>query len=126
MQKAFETVTSFNILYYFSYKLYKNNSFFIFWLFLYDIWKVDEIYKGIISILFNLFLTILNFNKEDSISGEWSDIESIEKNKTWELTILPKGGKPIRGKWVFQTKLNKNEEVDKYKGRLVAKGYAQP
>ena len=55
-----------------------------------------------------------------------TDIESIEKNKTWELTILPKGGKPTRGKCVFQTKLNKNEEVDKYKGRLVAKGYAQP
>lgn len=63
-------------------------------------------------------------------SKKWRDammaeIESIEKNKTWELTILPKGVKPIGVKWVFKTKLNEKGEVDKYKARLVAKGYAQ-
>jgi len=62
-------------------------------------------------------------------SKKWRDammaeIESIEKNKTWELTILQKGVKPIGVKWVFKTKLNENREVDKYKARLVAKGYA--
>jgi hypothetical protein len=54
-----------------------------------------------------------------------AEIESIEKNKTWELTVLPQGVNPIGVKWVFKTKLNENGEVDKYKARLVAKGYAQ-
>ena len=54
-----------------------------------------------------------------------SEIKSIEKNKTWELTNLPRGQKTIGVKWVFKTKSNENDEVDKYKARLVAKGYKQ-
>lgn len=40
-------------------------------------------------------------------------IESFEKNKTWELTILPNGIKPIRVKCIYKTKLNDNGEIDK-------------
>ncbi|KAM0011112.1 putative RNA-directed DNA polymerase [Helianthus debilis subsp. tardiflorus] len=54
-----------------------------------------------------------------------SEIESIERNKTWELTELPKGSKSIGVKWVYKTKLNEKGEVDKYKARLVVKGYTQ-
>ena len=53
-----------------------------------------------------------------------NEIESIEKNNTWELTILPAGFTPIGVKWVYKTKLNEDGKVDKYKARLVAKGYA--
>ncbi|KAM1803916.1 hypothetical protein ACFX12_029840 [Malus domestica] len=55
------------------------------------------------------------------------EIEAIERNDTWELTTLPPGGKVIRVKWVYKTKLNENGEMDKYKARLVAKkkGYSQ-
>jgi len=53
------------------------------------------------------------------------EIEAIERNQTWELTVLPKGDKPIGVKWVFKTKLNENGDVEKFKARLVAKGYAQ-
>ena len=53
------------------------------------------------------------------------EINSIEKNDTWELCDLPKGHKTIGVKWVFKTKLNKYGGVDKYKTRLVAKGYKQ-
>lgn len=63
-------------------------------------------------------------------SKKWRDamnaeIESIEKNKTWELTTLPDGVKSIGVKWVFKTKFNESGEIDKCKARLVAKGYAQ-
>ncbi|KAL9235087.1 hypothetical protein vseg_009883 [Gypsophila vaccaria] len=58
-------------------------------------------------------------------SAMLSEIESIEKNQTWELTVAPKGIKPIGVKWVFKTKLDENGDVHKYKARLVAKGYAQ-
>lgn len=54
-----------------------------------------------------------------------SEIKSIEKNNTWELTALPDGFTPIGVKWVYKTKLNEDGEVDKHKARLVAKGYAQ-
>ncbi|CAL5368351.1 unnamed protein product [Camellia sinensis] len=53
------------------------------------------------------------------------EIAAIEKNNTWELTDLPKGQKSIGVKWVYKTKLNQGGEVDKYKARLVVKGYKQ-
>ena len=54
-----------------------------------------------------------------------SEINSIEKNQTWELMDLPAGNRTIRFKWIYKTKLNELDEVDKYKARLVAKGYSQ-
>jgi uncharacterized protein (DUF1919 family) len=51
------------------------------------------------------------------------EMQAIERNDTWELTMLPSGEKTIGVKWVFKTKFNENGEVDKYKARLVAKGY---
>ena len=53
------------------------------------------------------------------------EIETIKRNDTWELIDLPKGMKKIIVKWVFKTKLNENDEFDKCKAWLVAKGYAQ-
>ena len=49
----------------------------------------------------------------------------IEKNKTWELVDRPQERKVIGVKWVFRTKLNVDGLVNKYKARLVVKGYAQ-
>lgn len=54
-----------------------------------------------------------------------SEIQSIEKNDTWDLVRLPAEAKRIGVKWVFKTKLNEDGKVDKYKARLVVKGYAQ-
>lgn len=53
------------------------------------------------------------------------EMEAIERNQTWELTDLPKGVKPIGVKWVFKNKFKENGEIDKFKARLVEKGYAQ-
>ena len=50
-----------------------------------------------------------------------AEIEAIERNQTWELTVLPKGVKPIGVKWVFKTKLNEDGDVEKFKARLVEK-----
>lgn len=54
-----------------------------------------------------------------------AEITAIERNDTWELCDLPKGQKTIGVKWVYETKLKENGEVDKHKARLVAKGYKQ-
>ncbi|CAA7058194.1 unnamed protein product [Microthlaspi erraticum] len=53
------------------------------------------------------------------------EIASIEKNKTWSLVTLPFGAKAIGLKWVFKIKRNQDGSINKYKSRLVAKGYVQ-
>lgn len=53
------------------------------------------------------------------------EIESIVKNKTWDLVELPPGAKAIGLKWVFKIKRNADGSINKYKSRLVAKGYIQ-
>ncbi|CAM9000875.1 unnamed protein product [Rhodiola kirilowii] len=53
------------------------------------------------------------------------EIESNERNKTWELVSLPTGAKKVGLKWIFKTKLNEDGRIDKHKARLVAKGYLQ-
>src|SRR5436190_5070006 len=54
-----------------------------------------------------------------------SEIESIMANNTWILTDLPPGCKPVGCKWVFKKKLGPDGTVDKYKVRLVSKGFTQ-
>jgi len=51
------------------------------------------------------------------------DLQSIEKNHTWELTKLPSKKKPIEVKWIFKLKLNSDASVARHKARLVAKGF---
>jgi len=68
--------------------------------------------------------------EEAVVSNHWreamaKEMEAIERNHTWELTVLPDGVTPIGVKWVFKTKLNADGKVEKHKARLVAKGYAQ-
>ncbi|KAM0985722.1 hypothetical protein ACFX13_013180 [Malus domestica] len=53
------------------------------------------------------------------------EIHAIEKNDTWELTKLPPNQKAIGVKWVYKIKRTADESVDRYKSRLVAKGYKQ-
>ena len=54
-----------------------------------------------------------------------SEVESILQNHTWELVDIPPGSKPIGCKWIFKRKLKADGSVDKYKARLVDKGYRQ-
>lgn len=50
---------------------------------------------------------------------------SLIKNRTWSLCELPKGRKTISSKWVFKLKHKSNGEINKYKARLVARGFRQ-
>lgn len=52
-------------------------------------------------------------------------VESIEKNKTWELVDLLEGNKPISVRWVYKVKENSKGEIIKHKARLIAKGFLQ-
>lgn len=53
------------------------------------------------------------------------ELESIERNNTWELVDHSNGKKVIGLKWVYKTKLDSEGKVQKFKARLVAKGYTQ-
>ena len=48
-----------------------------------------------------------------------------KKNEAWDLEELPDRRKPIGRKWAFKKKMNAQGKVEKYKSRLVAKGYSQ-
>ena len=52
-----------------------------------------------------------------------SEIDSILQNHTWELVDLPPGSKPLGCKWIFKKKMKTDGTIDKYKARLVIKGY---
>ncbi|KAL0430747.1 UNVERIFIED_CONTAM: Retrovirus-related Pol polyprotein from transposon RE2 [Sesamum radiatum] len=54
-----------------------------------------------------------------------SDIDSTESNGTWMLVDLPPRCTTIGCKWIFKKKLKPNGTVDKFKSRLVAKGFKQ-
>ncbi|KAL6318546.1 hypothetical protein AAG906_000624 [Vitis piasezkii] len=54
-----------------------------------------------------------------------SEIDSILQNHTWELVDLPPGCKPLSSKWIFKRKMKVDGSIDKYKARLVIKGYKQ-
>jgi hypothetical protein len=50
---------------------------------------------------------------------------TLDANVTWEFVVLPKDKKTIGCKWVYKVKHIANGSVNKYKTRLVTKGYAQ-
>ena len=54
-----------------------------------------------------------------------SEVESILSNHTWKLVDLPPGNKPLQCKWIFKRKMKADGVIDKYKARLVVKGYKQ-
>ncbi|CAI7858687.1 unnamed protein product, partial [Closterium sp. NIES-53] len=67
---------------------------------------------------------------ESSDAEEWkkamdSELKSIEENATWELVELPEGHKAIMSKWLFKIKSDADSNIERYKSRLVAKGYQQ-
>ncbi|CAI7876023.1 unnamed protein product [Closterium sp. NIES-54] len=67
---------------------------------------------------------------ESSYAEEWkkameSELKSIEENGTWELVELPEGRKAITSKWLFKIKSDADGKIERYKSRLVAKGYQQ-
>ena len=53
------------------------------------------------------------------------EMKSLISNKPWKLVDLPPGCKTIGCKWVLRKKLKSDGSIDKYKARVVAKGFKQ-
>jgi hypothetical protein len=54
-----------------------------------------------------------------------SEMDAVEKNRTWELADLLRGHSTITLKWVFKLKRDEAYAIVKHKARLVAHGFVQ-
>jgi hypothetical protein len=54
-----------------------------------------------------------------------SEMDAVEKNRTWELADLPRGHSAITLKWVFKMKRDEAGAIVKHKARLVTRGFVQ-
>ncbi|KPU74550.1 uncharacterized protein Dana_GF27077 [Drosophila ananassae] len=71
-----------------------------------------------------------SFHEAINSNVEWKkamdrEIDSLNQNETWSLTRLPRGSKALPCKWVYRVKTHPDGSIDKYKARLVIKGFAQ-
>lgn len=67
---------------------------------------------------------------DEPTTAEWKVATDSEYNlpigkKTWRLVELPPGRKAVGCKWVFRLKHSCNGTVERFKARLLAKGYTQ-
>ena len=53
------------------------------------------------------------------------ELESLIKNETWTWETLPPGHNLVKNKWVFRIKVKSDGTIERFKDRLVAKGFFQ-
>lgn len=53
------------------------------------------------------------------------EIQALTANSTWEEVKPPKGSNIVTSKWVFTVKRNTDGSIEKFKARLVARGFSQ-
>jgi len=69
---------------------------------------------------------IATSDREKWISAMQEEMQSLEKNGTWDVVRLPKQKKAVRCKWIFKRKEGLSpSEPPRFKARLVAKGFSQ-
>jgi len=63
--------------------------------------------------------------KKEWLNAMGLEVTELEDQEYWELVDLPKGQKPLGGRWVYTTKTDSKGNIVRYKARWVAQGYAQ-
>ena len=71
---------------------------------------------------------------DEAIKSEYSEkwkiamrdeIKSLLENQTWTLNQLPEKKTALKNKWVYKIKRTPGGEIERFKARLVVKGYSQ-
>lgn len=68
--------------------------------------------------------------EEAKESNEWlgavdNEVGAMERNHTWDEADLPLGKKAVSSRWLFTIKYLSNGDIERYKARLVARGFTQ-
>ncbi|XP_049397189.1 uncharacterized protein LOC125861305 [Solanum stenotomum] len=53
------------------------------------------------------------------------EVQALENNKTWVITDLPHGKKPIGCRWIYKVKYKSTGEIERFKGDLEDEIYIQ-
>ena len=68
---------------------------------------------------------ILHENKNEWVKAMLEEMRSLLENHTYDLVKLPKEKKALKNKWVYKLKTENNSSQQRYKARLVVKGFSQ-
>lgn len=64
-------------------------------------------------------------DKEEWIGAMRDEYDALIKNNTWTLVERPQGLNVVDNRWIFKVKMNPDNTVERYKARLVARGFTQ-
>lgn len=53
------------------------------------------------------------------------EMAALDKNNTWTLVTKPAGANVLKNRWVYKLKQKPDGSIDRYRARLVVKGYQQ-
>jgi hypothetical protein len=63
--------------------------------------------------------------KKEWVDAMTEEYQSIIKNDVWEIVPRPKSKDVVLSKWLFKTKHAADGRIEKYKARIVARGFSQ-
>ncbi|XP_003742210.1 uncharacterized protein LOC100908025 [Galendromus occidentalis] len=73
--------------------------------------NLDEVYKSV--------------HCQQWLNAMAEEIASMEHHKVWELVDLPRGKRAVGDRWIFKVKKDAHGNVERFRARLVVKGYDQ-
>ena len=82
--------------------------------------QVSENYISLDNDQFS-FSEVINCDNSKWLNAMKDELQSMIQNDVWDLTKLLEGCKIVGCKWVFKTKCDFHDNIERYKAQLVAK-----